>query len=27
VYQADGDEETKKKITEILDAGISKWPA
>jgi HD superfamily phosphohydrolase len=27
VYHADGDDETRKKITEILDAGISKWPA
>jgi uncharacterized protein len=26
VYHADGDEEAKKKITEIMDAGISKWP-
>ncbi len=27
VYHADGDEETKKRITDILDAGISRWPA
>jgi uncharacterized protein len=27
IYHADGDEETKKKITKILDAGISKWPS
>ena len=26
VYHADGDEETKKRITDILEAGISKWP-
>lgn len=26
VYHADGDDEAKKKITEIMDAGISKWP-
>src|SRR6266851_843020 len=27
VYHADGDDEAKRKITEITDAGISKWPA
>jgi HD superfamily phosphohydrolase len=27
VYHADGDEETRKAIIEIVDAGISKWPA
>jgi uncharacterized protein len=27
VYHAEGDDEAKRKITEIIDAGISKWPA
>jgi hypothetical protein len=27
LYHADGDDEARKKIMEILDAGISKWPA
>jgi uncharacterized protein len=27
VYHADGDDDAKKKITEIMDAGILKWPA
>jgi HD superfamily phosphohydrolase len=27
VYHADGDDDAKRKITEIMDAGISKWPA
>lgn len=27
VYHADGDDEAKRKITEIMDAGISAWPA
>jgi HD superfamily phosphohydrolase len=27
VYHADGDDEAKRKITEIIDAGISKWLA
>lgn len=27
VYHADGDDEAKRKITEIIDAGIAKWPA
>lgn len=27
IYHADGDDEAKQKITEIIDAGISKWPA
>lgn len=27
VYHADSDDEAKRKITEIMDAGISKWPA
>ncbi len=27
LYHADGDEEARKKIMEIVDAGISKWPA
>jgi uncharacterized protein len=27
LYHADGDGEARKKIMEILDAGISKWPA
>jgi HD superfamily phosphohydrolase len=27
VYHADGDDEAKRKITEIMDARISKWPA
>ncbi|MGY4233045.1 HD superfamily phosphohydrolase [Bradyrhizobium sp. USDA 4449] len=26
LYHADGDEEARKKATEIVDAGISKWP-
>ena len=27
VYHADSDDEAKRKITQIMDAGISKWPA
>jgi hypothetical protein len=27
IYHADDDDEAKRKITEIMDAGISKWPA
>lgn len=27
VYHADGDDEAKRKITEIMDAGVLKWPA
>jgi HD superfamily phosphohydrolase len=27
VYHADSDDDAKRKITEIIDAGISKWPA
>jgi hypothetical protein len=27
IYHADDDDEAKRKITEIIDAGISKWPA
>jgi hypothetical protein len=27
IYHADHDEEAKRKITEIMDTGISKWPA
>ena len=27
LYHADGDEEARKKIMQIVDAGISKWPA
>lgn len=26
VYHADGDEKTKSKITQIIEAGISQWP-
>ena len=27
IYHADGDDEAKKKITEVMNTGISKWPA
>ena len=26
IYHADGDDEARKAIIEIMDAGISKWP-